>query len=88
MTEVSKYVNLLIEYGEKIENQLHKKYRPFLKSIINLKDLAKNVNPQSIKLTNEIIIFKLGIESKSTKSIEITLNFLLRLFKMGFIDLN
>lgn len=34
-----------------------------------------------------MIAFKLGIESKSTKCIEIALGFLVRLFGMGFVEL-
>jgi hypothetical protein len=42
----------------------------------NLEQLAKRVDPQSIFLTQELIMFKLGLEAKSTKSIEVSLFYL------------
>jgi len=77
MTELSKFINLLIEFEEKIEGHLNKKYKPFIRKIINLDTLAKNVDPNRIKLTKELIVFKLGLEAKSHKAIEISLNYLL-----------
>ena len=88
MTEMSKFINLLIEYGEKLEHLVHKKYRPFIASVINLKELAKNVNPQKIILTRELIVFKIGVESKSTKCVELSLTYLHKLLALNFIDLS
>jgi hypothetical protein len=34
-----------------------------------------------------MIAFKLGIESKSTKCIELSLNYLNKLFDLGYVDL-
>lgn len=45
MTEISKYINLLIQFGEKLEGHLNKKYRPFIKSMLSLHELNKNVKP-------------------------------------------
>jgi hypothetical protein len=77
MTELSKFINLLIEFEEKIEGHLNKKYKPFCRKIINLDSLAKNVDPNRIKLTKELIVFKLGLEAKSHKAVEISLSYLL-----------
>lgn len=33
-------------------------------------------------------MFKLGVEAKSTKCIEVALNYLLKLFSQGYIDLS
>lgn len=85
---VSKYINLLIEFGEKLEYHVNKKYRSFIRATLNLKELAKNVNQQRVVLTHEAIAFKLGIESKSTKCIEMTLTYLLKLFTLGYIDIH
>lgn len=69
MSEVSKLINLLIEFGEKLEGHLNKKYRPVIKSMLSLSELSKSIKPDSVFLGQEMIAFKLGIESKSTKCI-------------------
>jgi hypothetical protein len=51
MSELSKFINLMIEYGEKVEASLNKKYKPFIRSVLNLENLAKTVNPQKVCLT-------------------------------------
>ena len=61
MSEVSRFINLLIEFGEKLESHVNKKYKPFIRSTLNLQELAKNVNPQKVLLTTEVIAFKLGV---------------------------
>ena len=77
MSDLSKFMNLCIEYEEKVESHLNKKYKPFIRKIINLDNLAKNVSPEKIKLTKELIVFKLGLESKSNKAVEISLLYLI-----------
>ncbi len=61
MTELSKFINLLIEFEEKIETHLNKKYKTFVRSVLNLETLAKNIKPERIILTKEFIVFKLGM---------------------------
>ena len=61
MTELSKFINLLIEFEEKVERHLNKKYKTFLRKVVNLEGLAKSVNPNKIVLTKEMIVFKLGL---------------------------
>ena len=61
MTELSKFINLLIEFEEKVESHLNKKYKTFLRKVVNLEGLAKSVNPNKIVLTKEMIVFKLGL---------------------------
>lgn len=34
--EVPRLINLLIEFEEKVEGHLNKKYKPFLRSIVNI----------------------------------------------------
>lgn len=77
MTELSKFIGELVEYREKVESHLNKKYKPFVRKIINWDSLGKSVNPNKIKLTKELIVFKLGLEAKSVKAIEISLFYLL-----------
>ncbi len=36
MSELSKFINLLIEFEEKIETNLNKKYKTFIRSVLNL----------------------------------------------------
>lgn len=36
MSELSKFINLLIEYEEKVESHLNKKYKSFLRKTLNL----------------------------------------------------
>jgi hypothetical protein len=77
MTELSKFINLLIEYEEKVEGHLNKKYKPFIRKVVNLETLAKNVSQNKVVLTKELIVFKLGLEAKSHKAVETSLNYLL-----------
>lgn len=51
MSELSKFINLLIEFEEKLEVNLNKKYKSFLRSILNLETLAKNIKPDRLILT-------------------------------------
>ncbi len=51
MSELSKFINLLVEYEEKIEGQLNKKYKPFLRKMLNQDQLHKTVSPDRIFLT-------------------------------------
>lgn len=69
MTELSKFINLLIEFEEKVEGHLNKKYKPFIRKIINLDTLTKTINPNKVVLTKEFIVFKLGLEAKSQKAV-------------------
>jgi hypothetical protein len=64
-----KLINLLIEFEEKIEVNLNKKYKSFIRSVLNLDTLAKNIKPDRILLTKELIVFKLGLEAKSPKAV-------------------
>jgi hypothetical protein len=77
MTELSKFINLMIEFEEKIEGHLNKKYKSFLRSVINLDALAKNTKPDRVQVTRELMVFKLGLEAKSAKAVEISLAYLL-----------
>ena len=45
--------------------------------VVNLETLAKNVDQKKVVLTKELIVFKLGLEAKSHKAVEISLNYLL-----------
>lgn len=69
MSELSKFINLLIEFSEKIEVHVNKKYKSFIRSTLNLETLAKSIKPDRILLTKELIVFKLGFEAKSPKAI-------------------
>ena len=51
MSELSKFIGELVEYREKVESHLNKKYKPFVRKIINWDSLGKSVNPNKIKLT-------------------------------------
>ena len=79
---------MLTEFGEKLESHVNKKYKSFIRSTLNLQELAKHVSPHKVVLTHEVIAFKLGLESKSTKCIEMTLGYLLKLFSMGYVDIH
>jgi len=61
MSELSKFINLLVEYEEKIEGHLNKKYKPFLRKMLNQDQLHKTVSPDRIVLSKELIVFKLGL---------------------------
>lgn len=61
MSELSKFINLLVEYEEKIEGHLNKKYKPFLRKMLNHDQLSKTVSPDRIFLSKELIVFKLGL---------------------------
>ena len=63
------YIKLLVEFEEKVEGHLNKKYKSFIRKIINWDALAKNVNQDCIKLTKELIVFQLGLEAKSHKAV-------------------
>lgn len=41
----------MIEFEEKIEGHLNKKYKSFLRSVINLDALTKNTKPDRILVT-------------------------------------
>ena len=74
------YIKLLVEFEEKVESHLNKKYKSFIRKIINWDALAKNVNQDRIKLSKELIVFQLGLEAKSNKAVEISLTYLVVLF--------
>jgi hypothetical protein len=61
MSELSKFIHLLVEYEEKIEGHLNKKYKPFLRKMLNQDQLLKTVSPDHIYLSKELIVFKLGL---------------------------
>jgi hypothetical protein len=77
MSEVSKFINLLIEFEEKVESHLNKKYKTFLRSVLNLDTLAKSIKADRVVVSRELIVFKLGLEAKSPKAVEISLAYLL-----------
>jgi hypothetical protein len=56
---------------------VNKKYKTFIRSILNLEVLAKSIKADRVILTRELIVFKLGLEAKSPKAIEISLTYLL-----------
>ncbi len=60
-----------------MEGHLNKKYKSFVRKVVNLETLAKNVDQKKVVLTKELIVFKLGLEAKSHKAVEISLNYLL-----------
>lgn len=51
MSELSKFVNLLIEFEEKIEVNINKKHKNFIRSILNLEVLAKSIKADKVILT-------------------------------------
>jgi hypothetical protein len=51
MSELSKFVNLLIEFEEKIEVNVNKKYKNFIRSMLNLEVLAKSIKSDKVILT-------------------------------------
>jgi len=36
MSELSKFINLLVDYEEKIEAHINKKYKTFIRSLLNV----------------------------------------------------
>lgn len=46
-------MNLLVEFGEKLDGHLNKKYRPFIKSLLiqNVQERGKSMNPEKVALT-------------------------------------
>lgn len=76
MSELPRLVNLLIEFGEKLEGSVNKKYRAFIRSMLSMEALMKSINPKKVCIGKELIVFKLGLEAKSTKAIELSLSYL------------
>jgi hypothetical protein len=59
-----------------VEGHLNKKYKSFLRKTLSAETLSKTVSPDRVLLTKELIVFKLGLEAKSSKAIEISLTYL------------
>jgi|JI9StandDraft_1071089.scaffolds.fasta_scaffold588668_1 hypothetical protein len=87
-TDYSRLVNLLVEFEEKLEKPINKKYRPFIRqvgslgtSVVKTESLSKSIRTDQPKVGRELILFKLGLESKEKKCVVLSLQYLL-VFKM------
>ena len=61
MSELSKFIALLVEYGEKLEGHVNKKYKSFVRKTLSAEALGKRVGAERVVVGKELIVFKLGL---------------------------
>lgn len=74
----------MVEFEEKLEKPINKKYKSFVRQVgslgtasLHVESLSKSIRVDQPKVGRELILFKLGLESKEPKCVIVTLQYLL-----------